>query len=307
MAITLTADHEFAARYLADGSVKVKGFDVQVVWPQGGIGPAYGSLFTEPAYDIMVVPISNFLIALDQGMAVVGLPVFPDVFFPHLGAQVNRNAGIGTVKDLEGKRVGLRGWGFNPATWLRGALADVYGLDLTKVEWVEAEPNSLMKADYQRPARFNVRRGGDQVAELASGALDAVFFDRSGPALTEHTARLFDDPLAAALEYRTKTGVFPVNVMLAARRSVAEANPGLLQAVVEACDQARARYDADEPDSADHMGLPLGWLRKNGLFPHPNGLAANRTALEAITRYAHDMGLTRSRIAPEAMFFVGAR
>ena len=307
MPITLMADYEYAAEYLANGVVKVPGFDVQTVWPKDGPPAVYSRLFTEPPYDVMVVPITNFLIAFDQGRPLTGIPVFPDVFFPHVGAQVNVNAGIESPDDLEGKRVGLRGWGFNPGTWLRGALADVYGVDLTAIHWVESEPNSLMSANYPRDPRFTISQGGNQQRELDSGALDAVFFDRSGPPLEAPRARMFDDPLDAALAYHRASGVFPVNVMLAAKTASLEANPGLADAVVEACNEARRLYDANAPDGEEHMGLPVGWLREHGLFPHRNGLESNRAALETIIRYAADLGLVSRRFAPEELFYPGAR
>ena len=307
MSITLMADHEYAARYLADGTVAVEGFDVETVWPEGGAPSVYPQLFTEPPYDVMVVPMTNFLIAMDQGGPLVGIPVFPDVSFAHVGAQVNVHAGIRTPKDLEGRRVGIRGWGFNPGTWMRGALAEMDGLDPTRVRWVEAEPNSLMTVDYPRDPRFTIERGGDQAAELESGALDAVFFDRSGPPLGGNRAGLFADPLAEALRYRERTGVFPVNVVLAAKRAVLDANPGLAQAIVEAADAAREMYYANVSDDDEHMGLPVGWLRAHGLFPHPNGLGHNRSAIETIVRYAADLGIIRRRFAPEDLFFAGAR
>ncbi|MXW29262.1 MAG: hypothetical protein F4X54_10190 [Chloroflexi bacterium] len=307
MAITLMADHEYAAEYLANGTVKVQGFDVETAWPEGGAGAAYPSFFTEPAYDMMVVPITNYLIARDIGRPVMGLPVFPDVSFAHVGAQVNVNAGISGPKDLEGKRVGVRGWGFNPGTWVRGALADVYGLDLTKVHWVEAEPNSLMRVDYPRDPRFSISKGGDQVAELESGELDAVLFDRSGPPLGGNRARLFEDPLDAALTYHWQSGIFPVNIMLVAKQDVLNANPGLAQAVVDACDEARRLYYDNVSDDDEHMGLPIGWLREHSLFPHENGLESNRRAIETIVRYAADLGIISRRFTPEELFFDGAR
>ncbi len=307
MPITLMADHEYAAEYLANGAVNVRGFDVETVWPEGGPPAVYSRLFADPPYDVMVVPITNFLIAFDQGRPLTGIPVFPDVSFPHVGAQVNVNAGVASPKDLEGKRVGLRGWGFNPGTWLRGALADVYGVDLTAIHWVEAEPNSLMSADYPRDPRFTISKGGNQQDELESGALDAVFFDRSGPPLGGSRALLFDDPLDAALTYHRASGVFPVNVMLAAKTAALEAKPGLADAVVEACGAARRLYDANASDADEHMGLPVGWLREHGLFPHRNGLESNRNALETIIRYAADLGLVSRRFTPEELFHPGAR
>lgn len=307
MPITLMADHEYAARYLADRTVAVEGFEVETAWPEGGAPSVYGKLFTDPPYDVMVVPMTNFLIAMDQGQPLVGLPVFPDVSFAHVGAQVNRNAGIRTPKDLEGKRVGIRGWGFNPGTWMRGAIAEMHGVDLTKIRWVEAEPNSLMNVDYPRDPRFMIEKGGDQAAELESGALDAVFFDRSGPPLGGNRAGLFDDPLAEALRYRDWTGVLPVNVVLAAKRTVLDANPGLAQAIVDAADAARDLYYANVSDYDEHMGLPVGWLREHGLFPHLNGLERNRLAVETIVRYTADLGIIRRRFTPEELFFEGAR
>jgi len=219
---------------------------------------------------------------------------------------MNVNAGIRTPKDLEDKRVGVRGWGFNPGVWLRGALADVYGLDLTKVHWVEAEPNSLMSVDYPRDSRFSISKGGDQVAELDSGALDAVLFDRGGPPLGGNRARLFDDPLEAALAYHRQSGVFPVNVMLAAKRATLDANPGLAQAIVDACNEARRLDYANASDDDEHMALRVGWLREHGLFPHHNGLANNRPAIETIVRYASGLGIISRRFTPEELFFAGA-
>lgn len=306
MPITLMADREYAAEYLANGAVAVQGFDVENVWPERGAPAVYPRLFSDPPYDVMVVPMTNFLIAFDKGCPLTGVPVFPDVSFPHVGAQVNVNAGIASPNDLEGKRVGVRGWGFNPGTWLRGAIADVYGVDLTKIHWVEAEPNSLMSADYPRDPRFSISKGGDQREELESGALDAVFFDRSGPPLSGPRASLFADPLDAALTYHRQVGVFPVNVMLAAKSETLDANPGLAEAIVAACDEARRLYDANASDEDEHMGLPVGWLREHGLFPHRNGLANNRESVAAIIRYAADLGIVSRRFAPEELFYAGA-
>ena len=128
MAITLAAPREFASGYIANGTVKVAGFDVELAWPEsGGAASVYASAFKEPVYDFVILPLSNFLVAMDRGLPLVGLPVFIDMFFPQLGIRVNKNAGIRTPKDLEGKRVGVRGFAFNPAVWVRGALADVHG------------------------------------------------------------------------------------------------------------------------------------------------------------------------------------
>ena len=309
MAITMAAPREFAAAYLSDGTVKVAGFDVEPAWPEsGGAAPIYASAFKEPMYDFVILPLSNFLIAIDKGLPLVGLPVFIDVFFPQLGARVNKDAGIESPADLEGKRVGVRGFAFNPAVWLRGALVDMYGIALEKIQWVAAEPNSLSGVDVSRAPGLEVETAERPLDEmLDAGELDAIFWDRGGPAVTEHTATLFADPLQEALKYHLLTGVQPLNSLLLAKKDVLSANPGLGQAVVDASNEARDLYYENVSDDEDHMGLPVKWLRSNGLFPHRNGVAANRTSLEAIVRYAHAQGLISRRYEVEELFFEGAK
>ena len=137
--------------------------------------------------------------------------------------------------------------------------------------------------------------------------MDAVLFDRGGPPLSGNRATLFGDPLEAALTYHRQIGIFPVNVMLVAKQDVLDANPGLGQAVVDACDEARRLYYASVSDDDEHMGLRVGWLREHGLFPHENGLENNRRAIETIVRYAADLGIINRRFTPEELFFEGAR
>ena len=308
MPITLATPHEYAAAYLADGTVKVKGFDVETVWPEsGGAAPVYASVFKEPMYDIVILPLSNFLIAMDKGLPLVGLPVFIDIFFPQVGARVNKKAGIEGPMDIEGKRVGVRGFAFNPSVWLRGALSDMYGIALDKIQWVVAEPNSMSGVDVPRGPQFEVETTETPLDEaLESGDLDAVFWDRGGPALTENTAYLFAEPFEEALKYHLLTGILPLNSLLLAKREVLDANPGLAQAVVDASNEARQLYYDNASDDDNHMGLPLKWLRVNGVFPHRNGVGENRISLEAIIRYAHDLGLISKRFALEELFFEGA-
>ena len=303
MAITLAAQPEFAAQYIVDGTIKIEGFDVDTAWDAAGV---YPSAFRTPLYDVIILPISNFLIAMDKALPLVGLPVIIDSFFPQLAVRVNRHAGIETAKDLEGKRVGVRGFAFSPAVWVRGAMADVYRVDLTKITWVVAEPNSLSGVDVPMGSGFNVEVGADLISDLETGKLDAVLWDRGGPEPTENTTFLFADPLAEALKYHNHLGVFPVNSMLVAKRATLDANPGLADAIVSAYDQAWERYFSNVSDSVDFMGLPMKWLRSNALVPIRNGVDNNRQSFETATRYAHEQGIINRRLEVENLFYEGA-
>lgn len=304
MAFTLAAPHEFAAQYVADGVVKVEGFDVTTDWGGGAI---YRTGFTEPAYDFIIMPMTNWLVAMDKGLPVVGVPVFIDMLFPQMGIRVNRSAGIKTPKDLEGRKVGVRGLAFNPAVWARGALEDVYGVDLSKIQWCVEEPSSFTGVDVPQHPDWNVEFGYNLTDDLESGRLDATMWDRGGPRPTANTTYLFDDPLGAGLTYFQQTGVFPPNSMLVAKRSTVDANPGLAQAVVDVNDRARELYFKHVSPSSDHMGLPVGWLQQHGLFPHPNGVANNRVAIETIVRYTYEQGFISREYTAEELFFAGAK
>ena len=304
MTFTLAAPHEFAAQYVADGTVRVEGFEVEALWGGGAI---YRTGFTGPAYDFIIMPMSNWLVAMDMGLPVVGVPVFIDMLFPQMGIRVNRSAGIKTPKDLEGRRVGVRGLAFSPGTWARGALQDVYGVDLDKIQWVVEEPSSFSDVTVPHHSGWSVEYGGKLTDDLESGKLDATLWDRGGPRPTANTTYLFDDPLGAALTYYEHSGVFPMNSMLVAKKSTIDANPGLVQAVVDANDRARELYFKHVSSSSDHMGLPVGWLQQHGLFPHSNGIENNRAGLETIIRYTYEQGFISRQYAPEELFFEGAK
>lgn len=303
MAVTLVADDEFASAYLRTGRVKIPG--VEPV-PENS-GRLYLQALNAPPYDVMVVPLANLVIARDLGRPLTGVPVFPDMFFPHTGPRVNKNAGIREPKDLEGKRIGVRGFGFNPSVWMRGALVHQYDVSVEKITWVEEEPNSMSGVEFLRSRRFAIEKGGSAAEELESGKLDAVFFGRGGPEPTANTERLFMDPLAEALAYRELTGVFPPNTVMVIRDSALTANPGIAKAIVEGNDEAWDVYCNEAADSDDHMGLPVKFLREHGMFPHRNGLDANYAGVEILTRYVFEQGLTKRPWRPEELFYGGAQ
>src|SRR5215813_7567474 len=81
---------------------------------------------------------SEFISRLARGdCPFVALPVFPARVFRHGYIYVNRNAGIRSPKDLEGRRVGVPLYTMTAAVWIRGHLEHEYGVDLSSIRWVE--------------------------------------------------------------------------------------------------------------------------------------------------------------------------
>ena len=78
----------------------------------------------------------------------------------------NADRGPLTAADLSGKRVGVRAYTQTTGAWVRGFLAEDYGVDLESVTWVTFEDPHL--AEYREPA--NRRAGGRGEALEADAA-----------------------------------------------------------------------------------------------------------------------------------------
>ena len=89
------------------------------------------------------------------------------------------------ASDLTGKRVGVRAFTQTTGAWVRGFLADDYGVDTAKVRWVTFEDPHL--AEYKDPD-FVTRapEGKNLVQMLLDGELDAAIV---GDKLPDHAAR----------------------------------------------------------------------------------------------------------------------
>ncbi len=281
-------------KFLLSGRVSIAGFDVEMVNPGRAPSPIFPDMVTTLPYDVGELTIANFIIARDQGVPIIGLPVFPNVFFPLTGVTVNRRSGIGAPADLAGKRVGVPlGFASNPAVWLRGIIEHHHGVPADSIVWVEGERDSLAGVAYPRPARFKREQRTDLEALLAAGEIDALVVAGGNAAPAEDVRLLVDDPYPALDAYVAASGAFPINTMLVMKEASVAANPGLAGAVVAASEEARAIYDAEEPDDAVHQGLRVGALRKAGHFPRSHGLETHGRSIEVLVDYLHEQGLIR--------------
>ncbi|MCI0778944.1 MAG: ABC transporter substrate-binding protein [Chloroflexi bacterium] len=290
-------------QFLLSGRVTIDGFDIEMVNPGPAPAPIFHDMVTSLPYDVGELTIANFVIARDQGVPIIGLPIFPNLFFPLTGVTVNRRAGIGGPSGLAGKRVGVPlGFASNPAVWLRGILEHHYGVAADSITWVEGERDSLAGVPYPRPPRFKREQRTDLEALLAAGEIDALVVAGGGSELSEGVRVLIDDPYPLLDDYVASTGAFPINTMLVMKEASVAANPGLAPAVIAASAQARALYDAEEPDDALHQGLRVGALREAGHFPRPHGLETHGKTVETLVGYLHEQGLIRKEWSLRDLF-----
>ncbi len=114
----------------------------------------------------------------------VAIPVFPSRVHRHSAIYVRGDRGIKTAKDLEGRAVGIPEWAQTAGIYVRGFLAEDYGVDLAKIRWLQAgvnEPGRDGEGRAQAAGRHPLR-GRPQTsltAMLASGEIDAVISARA--------------------------------------------------------------------------------------------------------------------------------
>jgi 4,5-dihydroxyphthalate decarboxylase len=147
---------------------------------------------------------------------------------------------------------------------------------------------------------------------LADGGIDALFTARAPSTFRsrpQDVRRLFTDFMAVEREYYRRTRIFPIMHVVAIRRDVYRANPWVAQSLYKAFAQAQRKTYQDLSESAA-LKTMLPWQlaqveevrREMGDDWWSYGLAPNREVLETFLRYHHEQGLSRERLAPEALF-----
>ena len=150
------------------------------------------------------------------------------------------NAGDLEPSDLTGKRVGLRAYTVTTATWVRGILADEYGVDLNKVEWITFEDPHV--AEYRDPPFVKRAPAGKELVQmLLDGEIDAaVVGDKLPDPRLKH---LIADHEAAAQRWAQQHGGIPINHMVVVARSCRNRGPTSSRSSSVCWWKARMRLD----------------------------------------------------------------
>jgi 4,5-dihydroxyphthalate decarboxylase len=261
------------------------------------------------AFDASEFSLANYLIARSEGRRLWAIPAFPNRAFRHASIYVNRAAGIQEPRDLEGRRVGMRGWVSTASMWLRGMLQHYYGVDLRRVRWV-ARPDYFA---WHLPTGITVaplQPGQSLDAMLVRGELDALMTPDAPPSIQRgapEVERLFAHYRAADQEYFRRTGVFPISHLVVLSESYLEAHPtapaSLLGAFRAARDAAFRRLEDQEVLALSWAGAALAEQRAlMGPRYWPYDVASNRAVLDLAVACAHEQGLIPRPLAVDELF-----
>jgi 4,5-dihydroxyphthalate decarboxylase len=141
-------------------------------------------------WDVSELSFGKYISLTAQGAApMVALPVFPSRVHRHSAIYVRADRGIKTASDLNGRTIGIPEWAQTAGIYVRGFLAEDYGVDLKSVRWLQAgvnQPGRAEKVELKLPAgmRYQPRPDSSLSAMLANGDVDAVISARAPDAFT---------------------------------------------------------------------------------------------------------------------------
>lgn len=240
---------------------------------------AFKPMVREQAFDVCEMAIVTFLMAKAHGKPLVLLPATMMGRFQHSYALYNPARGTFGPGDLEGKRVGIRSFTTTTGAWIRGILANDYGVNLDGIKWVTFEdPHVAEYVDTTEKAPKDKKI----LQMLLDGELDAVLGETSDdPKLKP----LFPDPAAEAARWYARRGVVPVNHLVVVTERLATSRPDVVAGVYDLLKRNKDQMGpAGDPDFV------------------PFGIEANRKPLELIVDYAFQQALIPRRYAVEELF-----
>jgi 4,5-dihydroxyphthalate decarboxylase len=267
---TLLGDHACTAA-LKNGSIRsdLVEFDFVDYTPTN---KGFKPMVREGAFDVSEMAIVTYLMAKNFNKPMVLLPDVVMARFQHGHAFYNAKRGVLTPADLAGKRVGIRSFTTTTGAWLRGILANDYGVDLDAIDWVTFEDAHVAEfVDTTRRAP-----AGKQIVQmLLDGELDAILGEK-----VEHPdlKPLFADVKAEEARWFAKHAVKPINHMVVVSQELSDRHPDVVREVhrmlSEAASAANARFQTAEM----------------------------RRSLECITGYTAQQGLIARRFAVDELF-----
>jgi 4,5-dihydroxyphthalate decarboxylase len=220
----------------------------------------------EAAFDVSELAIVTFLMAKAYDKPMVLLPDVMMARFQHSFAVTNPASNIATPKGLEGKRVGIRSFTTTTGAWLRGILANDYGVDLDAIDWITFEDPHV--AEYV-DATKKAPAGKSIMQMLFDGELDAVLGEKSNDSRVK---QLFPDAAAEEKAWLSKYGVVPVNHVTVISKDLSANHPEIVCEVHRMLQASRAAAVGKSPAFNDDeltrsIELITNYSAQQGLIP----------------------------------------
>ena len=302
---------------LADGSIRPDGIDLNFQTLE--VEETFFRMLRHREFDAAEMSMSSYCVTLSRpDPAFIAIPVFPSRLFRHSCIFVSAKSGIETPADLVGKRIGVPEYQMTAPVWIRGILADEYGVDPASVTYFtggEEQPGRDEKLKLTLPEKFKLQPIGlDQTLSqmLADGEIDALHTARTPSTFysqPDKVRRLFTDFVPVEQDYYRRTGIFPIMHVVAIRREIYEKNRWIARSLQKAFEAAQAKVYEELLVTAS-LKTMLPWqiaaveqaVSLLGRDWWPYGFGPNRAVIDTFLRYHHEQGLSSRRLQPEELF-----
>jgi 4,5-dihydroxyphthalate decarboxylase len=317
LTLTMACWNYDRTRGLLEGRVRPDGIDLNYLALP--VEETFFRMLRHREFDVAEMSLSSYVVSLSRPeRPFIAIPVFPSRFFRHSCIFVNAASDIKEPKGLVGRKVGTPEYQMTAAVWIRGILADEYGVAVNSVTYYtggEEEPGRPEKLALDLPSDIRiVRIGPDQTLSsmLASGEIHALYTARTPSSFRSadgRVKRLFADFQPVERDYFRRTRIFPIMHTVVIRREVYERNPWIAQSLTKAFFAAQRETYEDFTQTAALKAM-LPWLiahveetrRDMGDDFWPYGFQKNRDTLATFLRYAHEQGLSKPLLEPEQLF-----
>jgi 4,5-dihydroxyphthalate decarboxylase len=315
--LTVACGEYDRTKALQDGTVQPEGIRLNYVPLQAE--EIFWRMGQHREFDVSEMSLSNTITWMAKGNCpFVAVPVFPSRFFRHSCVFINEKSGVRGPEDLQGKKIGAPEYSITAAVWIRGFLADEYGVRAQDAQWFvggQEEPGRKERVELRLPPEIKVSPIADDKTlngMLESGEIDALISARSPSCFVKKVPgirRLFPNYKEVEVDYYKRTKIFPIMHVVVIRREIYERNPWVARSLYKAFSEAKEKcYQALRISNT--LAYTLPWLFADieelreifGSDWWPYGIEANRHVLETLIRYMGEQGLLAKEIKVEEVF-----
>mgnify|MGYP006274840211 CR=1 FL=1 len=298
------------------GLVQAEGIDH--VWLTHGHHEIFARQTFNREWDVSELSLAKFSAQVTrENSDIIGLPIICSRLFRFSSFYVNKNAGIKTVQDLKGKRIGSPEWAHSAAVYMRGWMHNECGVKLQDVHWYQAganDPGRIEKVELNLPEGVKLTRVSDKSLSemLASGEIDCAIIARPPTCFLKgdpNVVRLYPDYLKMEEDYYSRTKVWPIMHIIAMKKAILNDNPWVARSLVNAFQESKRRSLERLLDPAVSR-YPLAWLptyarKMRDMFdgdPFPYGIEENRPTWEQMLLYTYQQGIAHRHATPDELF-----
>jgi len=309
--LSMTCGPYDRAKSLIDGTIKPQGIELDVTVNSNDNDRQLQA--AQGKFDAAELYTGRYIADLPyRSLGLTAIPIFVKRMFRHSYIYVNKRAGIRLPSDLNGKRIGVQTWFTSASIWVRGILADDYGLDVRSIQWVAEWPDSV--SQWRKPdwlqlemAPSHRRRVFDLLVARDIDA--AITTEALAPGRHPDVDFLFPNYAQLERDYYRRTGFFPIHHTLVVRTSLLEREPWVAMSLFDAWQESKRRcyewlaWQRIHQTSLWYRALWEEEQAAGGSDFYRWGFRETRNEIDKMLEYSHALGITPQKFAAEAMFW----